>query len=110
RLLRGVEGARDPDDALLEGAPAGEAVALGDEPVPYRLRQRDEDEVDLGRAREAHAGNLGEPFADPLGHRVGVAGVPQPEAVLDEGVELDGEEAHLRKEVAPAPAPIAHGL
>src|SRR6266851_9400569 len=42
RLLRRIEGARDPDDALAGGAAPREAVAFGDEPAPDELRQRDE--------------------------------------------------------------------
>src|SRR5438105_3504581 len=110
RLFRRVEGARNPDDAFAGGAAPGEAVALGNQPVPDRLRQADEDEVDLGGAPEPSAGNLRQPLTDPLGHGIGVAGVPEPQVVGDEGLELHGEEAHLREEVAAAPAAVAHGL
>src|SRR5712692_11647418 len=110
RLSSRVEGARDPDDALAGRAAPGEAVTLGDQPVPDWLRQADEDEVDLGRAAEPYAGNRRQALADPLGHGIGVAGVPEPKVVGDEGLELDGEEAHLREEVAAAPTAVAHGL
>ena len=63
RLFRRVEGARDPDDALAGGAAAGKAVAVGDQPVPDRLGQADENEVDLGGAPEPNAGNLRQPLA-----------------------------------------------
>src|SRR4029453_9271942 len=84
-LFPRVEGAGDPDDTLTGYAAPGEAVALGHEPVPDGLRQGDEDEVDLGRAPEPNAGDLGEALPNPMGHGIGVAGVPQPQVLGDEG-------------------------
>src|SRR5215471_21712423 len=109
-LLGGVEGARDPYDALARRAATGKAVAFGDEPVPDRLRQAHEGEVDLGRAAEPDTGNAGETFAHALRHGIGVARVGEPETIGDVGLELDGDEAHLREQVTAAPAAVAHAL
>src|SRR5439155_21866649 len=62
--------------------------------------QFDEDGVRLAREKDFHFGQIADGLLEVFGHRIGVAGVPQPCAILQHTNPGSGEKAHLRSELA----------
>jgi hypothetical protein len=62
------------------------------------------------RPNDEHAVDIGDGVTEPLCHGVGVRGVLQPELVVQQSVELGGDEAHLRGQLQRLLAQVQHPL
>ena len=78
--------------------------------VVHRRRQHDEDLVGVDRIEQRRALERRQAGDQPARHGVGVAGVVEPQAVGEVGVELRRQQPHLGEEMAAALAPELESL
>src|SRR2546423_7681218 len=92
-LLGRVPGAH-PSDLARRLVPHIEVVALAQCRDRVTVEER-EYGVGLNRPRDGYPWEIAHTLGEQRGHRVGLAGVAQPQLVSQQRVELGREEAHL---------------
>src|ERR1700743_2348887 len=100
----GGKGGEETDNTWLPTAVV-KAVTLVQKSVDDVLGQVAEEDVRPWRARKASTGNGLQPRFQTRGHRIGVPSIAQPKIVSEVGIELDGGETHLGRELSGSLSP-----